>query len=586
MKKNVARTTIDFLVTLFLFGCFYCLTPLITEAASLSISPSTGVYTSNSTFTVKVNVNSSGKPINAAEGTITFNKSELSVVSVNRSGSIFNLWVTEPTFSNSAGTITWSGGLPSGYTGSAGNILTITFKAVGSGTAKANFGAGSVLANDGKGTNVLTSMNGGTYTIQAASAAPVAEEVVIEYVAPANTPKAPSVKSETHPEPNAWYNKKEVILSWELPSGVTSVRTLLDDKATTVPTKVYDSPISTITLSDLPEGISYFHVQFRNADGWGQITHYRLAVDTQKPTAINITPSDESDDNNPVQKLRVEVDDATSQVRKFMVKVNDGEPFEFTKENASSTIELPSLVPGYYTAIIEGFDEAGNSIIGSYAFSIAAFEAPLFTEYPSEINEQVIPVIKGTTRPNASVEVTIRKSGTEPTTYTVASNAEGIFTFIPDGRFSTGVYELTARAIDQYGAQSDLSSPIKIAVQAPGFIRVGTFLVSVLSVLIPLVLLTLATIMGSWYLIAYLRRFRKSVNRESTEALNILHQEFTTLQKILRTQEALMVESKKTKKLSRAESDMIKTIDLALQNSQRKVEKEIQDVTNLTDTHA
>ena len=63
------------------------------EAATLSVSPGTGVYTSNSTFTVRVVVNSGGKPINAAEGTLTFNPSELSVVSASRSTSIFNLWV-------------------------------------------------------------------------------------------------------------------------------------------------------------------------------------------------------------------------------------------------------------------------------------------------------------------------------------------------------------------------------------------------------------------------------------------------------------------------------------------------------------
>ena len=70
-------------------------------AATLSLSPNTGVYPVNSTFSVSVSVAPDGKSINAAEGTLSFNPRELSVVSVNRSSSIFNLWVTEPTFSNS-----------------------------------------------------------------------------------------------------------------------------------------------------------------------------------------------------------------------------------------------------------------------------------------------------------------------------------------------------------------------------------------------------------------------------------------------------------------------------------------------------
>ena len=90
----------------------------VTLAATLSVSPGTGVYQSGTTFTAKVVVNTQGDPINAADGSLKFNPQELSVVSVNRSSSIFNLWVTEPAFSNSAGTISFSGGLPSGYTGS------------------------------------------------------------------------------------------------------------------------------------------------------------------------------------------------------------------------------------------------------------------------------------------------------------------------------------------------------------------------------------------------------------------------------------------------------------------------------------
>ena len=567
------------------FVCFFSLAYFtfvsVAQAATLSVSPGTGVYTSNSNFTVRVIVNTSGKPINAAEGTLSFNPSELSVVSVNRSGSIFNLWVAEPSFSNSGGTISFSGGLPSGYTGSSGNIMTVTFKAKGSGASKVSFSSASVLANDGAGTNVLTSMNGGTFTIQAAAPTPEAEEVIVEYVAPANTPGAPSVTSSTHADQKQWHTSKGAVLNWSVPDGVIAVRTLLDSRATAVPTKVYDSPIRTITLNDLDEGVSYFHVQFKNADGWGKVSHYRLAVDSQKPTEIKISKPENADTNNPEQQLLVEVTDATSDVTKFKVQVDGGEMFEVTRDNATGTIKLPSVGPGYHTVIIEAFDEAGNSIIGNYSFDVESFEKPIFTEYPQEINEQVIPVIKGTTRPNAIVEITLTKVGTEPVTYQVTADGSGVFTFIPEGKFSTGVYELKARATDAYGAQSLDSDTIRIAVQQSGFIRVGTLLVSYLSVIIPLIALAGLAVAGSWYMVMYLRRFRKQISRESSEALEILHREFTSLQAELRHQEALITESRKTKKLTKAEADMIMVLDKALVTSQRNVEKEINDVTKL-----
>lgn len=560
----------------------YVASAALTEAATVSVSPGTGVYSSGTTFTARVIVNSSGQSINAAEGTLKFNPNELSVVSVNRSGSIFSLWVAEPSFSNAAGTISFSGGLPAGYTGSSGNIMTVTFRAKGSGTAKVNFSSASVLANDGRGSNVLSGMNGGTYTLQAAAATPPAEEVIIEYVAPANTPGAPQVTSATHGDPTAWSTNKNAELRWSVPSGVTAVRTLLDSKATAVPTKVYETPISSITIPDLDEGVSYFHIQFKNDDGWGRVTNYRLAVDSEKPTTIKISQPEGTDLTAPEQSLTVEVEDATSEVKRFLVKIGEAEPFEFIKETATSTITLPALEPGYHVIVVEAFDEAGNSIVDTFSITIASFEKPIFTDYPSQINGEVIPVIKGETRPNAVVEIILTKVGGEPTVYEVTSDDKGIFVFIPEGRFSTGVYELAARSRDQYGAMSDLSNSIRIAVQEPGYVRIGSFIVSVLSIIIPLIALVGLLILASWYMLAYLRRFKKKVGVESAEALEILHREFTSLQVELRNQEALLQSSRKTKKLTKAESQMIEVFDKALQTSQQRVEKEIEDVANLT----
>lgn len=549
-------------------------------AATLSLSPNTGVYPVNSTFSVSVSVAPDGKSINAAEGTLSFNPRELSVVSVNRSSSIFNLWVTEPTFSNSAGTISFSGGSPAGYSGRSGTIMTITFRAVTAGSPRVSFKNGSVLANDGKGTNILTAMNGGSYTIQAAVSTPVPE--VIEYVAPANTPAAPKVTSSSHSDSTGWYTNTKAELAWLVPEGVTAVRTLLDANPSSIPTKVYEEAVSHITVDDLDEGVQYFHVQFKNSEGWGKVAHYRLAVDTEKPTRIDISLAAEADLANPVQVLKIDVNDETSGIEKFKIKLDADDPFEVTDSVASGSVRLPSLEPGYHTAIVEAFDQAGNSIVGTFSFTIAAFDRPIFTEYPSEVSEQVIPVIKGQTRPNAVVEVFVTKLGSEPLSYEVTANDRGEFTFIPEGRFSLGVYELTARATDTFGAQSELSDVVRIAVQQPGFVRIGSLLVSALSVLIPLLVLIAVLLLGVWYSFIYARRFRKAVRVESIEALQILRREFADLQTTLMQQSRVMAESRRTKKLTIAEESMVELFAAALRNSQQKVEREIVDIADLT----
>jgi hypothetical protein len=577
---NKVSTGIRVSLQLIVLAAIWLLWVSTAAAASLSLSPSTGVYQANSTFSAQVVVNTQGQAINAADATLSFNPSQLAVVSVNRTGSIFNLWVTEPTFSNSAGTISFSGGLPSGYTGSAGAVMNVTFRAIGSGPARVNFSSGSVLANDGRGTNVLTTMNGGNYTILAASVAP--EPEVVEYVPPANTPPQPVITSATHPDPDGWWQSTTAELTWKLPPDITAVRTLLDDNDRSIPTRVYDTPIDSITLEDLPEGEQYFHLQFRNADGWGRILHYRLGVDTTRPSRFDITQPEDNDYTQPEQTLQLLVEDNLSAVRNFRVRIDNQEPFDVRLDSETNSLTLPALAPGYHTVIIEAFDEAGNSTVSSYSFTIEAFERPRFLEFPSQLNEEVIPVIIGETRPNSTVTVYLQRVGSEANEYQVQADTAGRFTFIPDSTFSQGVYELSAQATDETGAVSERSEVIKIAVQQPGFIRIGGLVVSVLSIIIPLLALLIIGGFSLWYLTLYLGRYRKRVRRESAEALDILHREFATLQQTLRDQESALQQSRRTKKLTSAEAEMIEAFDKALQHSQRAVEKEIIDVEKIT----
>tara|TARA_B100000745_G_C20146145_1_gene393029 strand:+ start:524 stop:2266 length:1743 start_codon:yes stop_codon:yes gene_type:complete len=549
------------------------------QAATLSVSPSTGVYTAGQTFTARVTVNTSGQTINAAEGVLSFNPSELSVVRLSK-GSIFNLWTSEPSYSNSAGTITFSGGAtPPGYKGGAGTALSITFRVKNAGNPRVTFQSGAVLAADGRGTNVLTSMSGGNYTIAAQEVVP--EPETIEYIAPANTPDRPVISSATHTDPAKWYPDKTAELSWSTPTDVTAVRTLLDKNSGTIPTKVYDTPINTITLTELEEGVQYFHLQFKNSDGWGKVAHYRLAVDSVKPSQFTITLPENADLSNPEQVLAVNVADETSPVVRFLVQLDGAEAYEYIDEQASGTIALPSLEPGRHSVIVEAFDAAGNSIIDTFSFEVLAFDKPQFTEYPAEITEDVIPVIKGITRPDAEVTVTIQKLGNDAQTISLRSDATGEFVYIPQERFSLGVYELTAVAIDQYGAQSEMSEAVRIAVQQPGYVRVGSYAVSVLSVFMPLFALLGLLFFGLWFILLRFAKMRKGVATESAEALAMLHKEFAELRDALAAQTDALRSTRKTKKLTKAEDQLVRTMEKEIADSEQRVAKEIADVKDM-----
>jgi len=108
---------------------FLGMVPLVAEAATLYFSPSSGAYTVGGTLSVNVYVSSADQAMNAASGVISFSQDKLEVASLSKSGSIITLWVQEPTFLNSAGTVNFEGiVLNPGFTGVAGKIITTNFR--------------------------------------------------------------------------------------------------------------------------------------------------------------------------------------------------------------------------------------------------------------------------------------------------------------------------------------------------------------------------------------------------------------------------------------------------------------------------
>ena len=554
---------------------FFLSTTAIASAATLRVDPETGVYTVGTSFTVRVAIDTSGTSVNAAEGTISFNPRELSVVNVSRSSSIFNLWTQEPTFSNTTGTITFGGGSPTGYKGSGGTVISIRFRAPGAGSPKVTFTNGSVLAADGFGTNVLTGMKGASYTITAPNVEPEPE-----YVAPPNTPAAPKVTSTTHPDELGWYPTTTAQLSWDVPDDVVAVRTLLDEYPGTIPSIVYDNPITSRTIKDLPEGESYFHIQFKNSEGWGKVRHYRLGVDTKPPTSFGIHLSDVTEDNH--ERALVFTISDISPVKRYLIQLDSGDPIEYIDTEETGKYILPVLDPGHHTAIIEAFDAAGNSLVSTYAFDLNAFEKPQFTDYPTRLSNDVIPVFVGTTKPNVSVAITITKGSGEVTTYTVMSNENGTFKVIPQSSFGLGVYDMVAVATDSFGSMSQQSDSIRFIVEEPGYIRFGSMALNALSIIVPLIALLILLVFGVWYLWHRLRFWSRRIIKETKEAEHQLAVEFNTITSHLKTNVNKLKATRKGK-LTKAENELIDQMRRDIDTARNRIHKEISDIDDVVE---
>lgn len=159
--------------TIFLVGVFMLVTFNVANASSASLYFDTlpKSIQEGELIAVTVRVKDRSESINAVSGTVTFPEGLLQAVSVSKERSLVTLWTQEPKITR--GKISFEGViLNPGFQGEGGLIFRATFKAKNTGQVDINFIEGSVLANDGLGTNVLSFLSGTNFRITGASIKP------------------------------------------------------------------------------------------------------------------------------------------------------------------------------------------------------------------------------------------------------------------------------------------------------------------------------------------------------------------------------------------------------------------------------
>lgn len=100
-------------------------------------------------------------PINAVGGTMQFDPTVLNVTSLSRISSSVDLWSEEPAYSNTDGTLHFSGGIV-GEKATAplhGIIFVVNFQVLKPGKTLLSMKEGELLASNGEGTNVTSGTN-------------------------------------------------------------------------------------------------------------------------------------------------------------------------------------------------------------------------------------------------------------------------------------------------------------------------------------------------------------------------------------------------------------------------------------------
>lgn len=474
IKKKVLLS----LFWLLIFGSSLFLPSFVlAQSASLYLSPSSGIFAAGSSFSVAVKVDTGGIVINAVQGTLAFDPKKLAVVNVSKAGTIFTLWMQEPTFSNTEGTIRFGGGVPNpGFSGASGTILIATFRAKTAGKGVVNFSSASVLANDGLGTNILSFLGGGTYEI-----------VLAAIVLPTGDgrPVQPAVSSPTHPNKDEWYANDDPEFIWALPSDVTSISYALDQNPDTNPSFIAADLSQRKTFSDIEDGTWYFHINFRNKAGWGAFTHYRVLIDTTPPLPFEITVDDRGDPAHPQPTLYFATSDEMSGVSHYEIQIDNHEMIVVSLEEA----EIP---------------------------------------------------------------------------------------FVPEPQVS-GKREVTVSAVDGAGNRQSAAVTIGIVGAPPSFtftVLGGLFADTRTILLFFLFLLTLF-IGYEWF---RFRRWRAKLLKEAREAERVAHKAFDALHEDLTEQFKLLEKTRKSRKLTKAEEKLYRSVQKNLSIAEKFIRKEIKDV--------
>jgi hypothetical protein len=358
-----------------------------------------------------------------------------------------------------------------------------------------------------------------------------------------------------------------------------AVRLLYDKFSNSRPTITYRPPVSEKGLENLDDGIWHFHVQFQNLNGWGAVSHFRFQIDTEppKPFALRFVEGKETD--NPEPTVLFGATDFLSGIEYYKIKIGEGDSFSVSSDIIKNNFYvLPLQAPGKRNIIVQAYDRAGNYTTATEEFVIRPIERPDITDYPKEPESGGILAIKGVSYQNIQVVIWVQREKEEPKSFVVQSDKDGKFIFTADEKLKDGIYKLWAEAVDGRGARSLPTDEIIIAVPRPVIFRIGTLGVNFLGVIISSITLILVLVFFFWHGRRNFSSVKKRVRKEVREAELVLHKTFNFLKEDIEEQIRAFEKIRNKRRLTDEEEKIIKRLEKKLDDAEKVVKKEIDDI--------
>jgi hypothetical protein len=563
------------IVLLQLLGLLFL--PTLTHAAEMYLILDKTEITEKSPFSGTVYISTGGLPINNAEATIHFPTDLLNVESVSTSGSIFNIWVEQPYFSNTDGKIYFNGGLPTpGYAGQSGTALKINFRAKKIGVADIAFGSPAVRANDGKGTDVLSQTRGSSISITEIKNT-VVPTVKTQTETTPGLPKAPVITSENMPDQDAWYSKTQGTFSWKLPSDVTVTQLILSESEKATPSIAYNPPISSKTLTELEDGAYYLNARFKNASGWGGIGSRKIQIDTTEPEKLSIKTVNSDED---LVQIDASARDELSGIKKYVVYKDSKELTEAAAyADGKAQFTLPPLTEGTTKLIVRAYDKAGNHSETEISVDVPETKAPKITRYPEYVKIGTKIEIRGKS-PYAGVDINlwIKEEGRAAKSYLVKSDDDKVFSYTSDSTEVPGIVSIWAETIRGANIKSAYSEKIYVSVKESDVVWLGTRAIQIISIAITLIVLIFLVLILIYGGIKKMRALKRKLRRDLAHTEQDVHKVFEILKSDTRRHIKMLEKASSERKLTKEETKIYNELSEGIEETEKYLSDKIRKI--------
>lgn len=388
----------------------------------------------------------------------------------------------------------------------------------------------------------------------------------------------PVVTSSTHPDQSAWYSSRDIAFSWNVPADVIAVSTRYDEVPDSIPTKVYDPPISEKKFTAESDGVQYFHIQFKTEHGWGDVAHHRFQIDTESPSDISIAFPNGSETTAPSPRVEVKASDELSGIGTIRISV-DGRATTTYRVDPSNIYMLPEQKAGKHVARVEVSDKAGNSLHQDIVYTILAIEAPVIDDYTKHTEGRESLLIRGSTYPSSMVQVAYTNVKTyETITSFTYSEDDGTFLFVNPKGIPAGIYEMKVRVVNDEGAESAYTEGRIVAVEDVAAVRFGMFIINWVSLgLIVVIALACLGTLG-WYAFTRFSKFQRKTRMAMKEAEHTLKVNVQALRRDVEEFYTLLIKAKEKRSLTREESSMVRKFKKRLDTTERDIEKKLERI--------